>query len=355
MSVSWTNESGSSGSASGSTNWTVQGIPLVMGENAIDVTAQDAGANRTTDRIVVTRQTDTESPSVQILSPTANARYFTRENLLSPAGSATDDGDLALVSVTNGQGWGGEALGRYAWYRNYVPLSPGENVITVRAIDTMGFSGTDTLTVTRLVSGGPPAVAILEPTSEAVWDTDAGTVVLCGTAADDDRVEKVTWESSRGFRGTASGTDVWNAGVIPLVPGTNVLTVTAEDDEELTASVELTIACRWSRPPGGDGIDPSDLFEGAGEGQRIRSVLLPREGGREIYVAASPGSLSTIVLRLYSPMGQVVAEWSGEDLVVVGEDVYAARLGAAPLSSGAYLAQLIEGEETYTAPVVLLR
>jgi len=52
--VTWTNNQGGSGIASGTTAWGVA-IPLVAGANIITVTARDAGGNFGTDILTVTR------------------------------------------------------------------------------------------------------------------------------------------------------------------------------------------------------------------------------------------------------------------------------------------------------------
>ena len=51
------------------------------------------------------------------------------------------------------------------------------------------------------------------------------SITLSGTTGG--TVSSVAWASDRGFTGAASGTAEWFAGDIPLVTGTNVITVTA--------------------------------------------------------------------------------------------------------------------------------
>ncbi len=54
VSVTWVNNRGGSGAASGTTNWTAAGIPLAGGANVIAVTATDNTGNATTDTLTVT-------------------------------------------------------------------------------------------------------------------------------------------------------------------------------------------------------------------------------------------------------------------------------------------------------------
>lgn len=53
-SVTWSNSAGGSGTATGTTTWTITGISLVEGENVITVTAADAEGNEGTDVLTVT-------------------------------------------------------------------------------------------------------------------------------------------------------------------------------------------------------------------------------------------------------------------------------------------------------------
>lgn len=52
--VSWSNDRGGSGTATGTTSWSVNGITLQSGENVLTVTAVDATANDATDTLTVT-------------------------------------------------------------------------------------------------------------------------------------------------------------------------------------------------------------------------------------------------------------------------------------------------------------
>ena len=79
-------------------------------------------------------------------------------------------------------------------------------------------SGTDTT---------PPGLTILSPGSSIV-STSSPSIVFSGTATDNEGVKSVQWSTSVGGAGTASGTTQWSA-VIPLVVGTNVVTVRAYD------------------------------------------------------------------------------------------------------------------------------
>ena len=68
--VTWSNDRGGSGTASGTTSWSVSGIVLQSGDNVITVTARDAANNSGTDILTVTY---TPSSLLQTLMPEADA------------------------------------------------------------------------------------------------------------------------------------------------------------------------------------------------------------------------------------------------------------------------------------------
>ena len=71
--VSWTNDRGGSGNATGTTAWSVASIPLQAGANVLTVTARDAAGNLATDVLTVTyTPSDVTVPTVAITTPTAN-------------------------------------------------------------------------------------------------------------------------------------------------------------------------------------------------------------------------------------------------------------------------------------------
>jgi hypothetical protein len=88
------------------------------------------------------------SPTVTITSPTADPTTTSSTTFINLAGTAADDAGVASVSWFTDRGASGEAVGTTAWSASNVPLYPGVNIITVRAIDTFGGSASDTLGVT---------------------------------------------------------------------------------------------------------------------------------------------------------------------------------------------------------------
>ena len=81
----------------------------------------------------------------------------------------------------------------------------------------------------QLMEAATPTLSITVPTSQNSYSTEQPFVALAGTAKDDGVVTEVTWTTDRGYKGRATGTENWIAGV-PLRLGVNTITVRVRDD-----------------------------------------------------------------------------------------------------------------------------
>ena len=238
--VTWVNDRGGAGTASGTTSWNVPSIPLQAGANVITVTARDGQNNVSTDVLTVTKS-DGQAPTVEISLPTSAGVHSTSNPSLALGGVARDEYGVTEVRWANSRGGAGMANGTTNWGVPALPLAPGTNVITVTARDAAGQTGTAQLTVT-LTDATAPTVTIVSPTSAPSHSTTASSIAVAGTANDAFGVTQVTWVNSRGGSGTASGTSGWSIGAVALQPGDNVITVTARDAAGLTGTATLTVA-----------------------------------------------------------------------------------------------------------------
>jgi hypothetical protein len=233
-SVTWTNDRGGSGSATGTTNWSVAGIALQSGTNVITIRARDAAGNQGMDVLTVTYTTTSEGdvvpPVVSITGPTSGSSYAASSSMLAVSGTASDNIGVTAVTWTNDRGGSGTAAGTTSWSVPSIALQSGTNVITIRARDARGNEGVDLLTVTyALADSIPPTVTITTPTTQSAFATASSSLTIGGTASDNVGVTQVTWVNDRGGSGTASGTSSWSVGGIVLQTGTNVITVRARD------------------------------------------------------------------------------------------------------------------------------
>ena len=244
-SVTWANDRGGSGTASGTDNWTVASIALQSGDNRITVTAADAAGNTSTDVLTVTyTPPDVTDPTVTITAPTMSPTYTTSSATIGIGGTASDDTGVTSVSWVNDRGGSGTATGTGTWTVASIALQSGDNRITVTAADAAGNTSIDVLTVTYSgvpVDVTPPTVTVTSPTTSPSYTTSSATIGIGGTASDDTGVTSVSWVNDRGGSGAASGTDIWTVASIALLGGDNRITVTASDAAGNTSTDVLTV------------------------------------------------------------------------------------------------------------------
>jgi uncharacterized repeat protein (TIGR02543 family) len=92
----------------------------------------------------------------------------------------------------------------------------------------------------------PPEIFITAPTSSPTFTNTTGVLNLSGTADDNlglvqGAVANVTWANNQGGSGVATGTTNWSATNITLIPGVNILTVTATDMSGNSSNATLTV------------------------------------------------------------------------------------------------------------------
>lgn len=162
--------------------------------------------------------------------------------------SGTTSGGVSPVqiawSTTNGQV--GNAIGSANWTVASIPLGLGANSITITAFDGASHIVTQTITVTEQsqqpstpppsapsspgspADTTPPTLVITNPASTIV-STNSSSITFRGMATDNVGVTAVTWTSSTGTSGAATGTVTWVAAGIPLLVGSNTITIRAFD------------------------------------------------------------------------------------------------------------------------------
>ena len=89
--------------------------------------------------------------------------------------------------------------------------------------------GWEGLVVLRETDREPPVVIITNPTFSPVATNTTGLLNLGGVASDNSSLARITWSNNRGGGGELVGLSDWLVNGIALLPGTNLLTVTAFD------------------------------------------------------------------------------------------------------------------------------
>jgi hypothetical protein len=228
--VSW-RDGATSGSTQGTRAWTAS-IPLSLGTNTITVTARDAQQNAVSATVTLTRQQTASNTTLQIVQPSTSGTYSTGASTIALSGTASNSAGIDRVSWTNSLGGSGTATGATAWSAGPIPLLAGQNVVTVTAYGKSGGMAAGIIVVTctspPVKDTTAPTLTILSPAGTNVMASSA-SIVFSGTASDNVGVASVTWTNSTGGSGIASGTASWKTPPIPLLVGTNTITIRATD------------------------------------------------------------------------------------------------------------------------------
>ena len=150
--VTWQAGQAASGTASGSTQWSIASVPLIVGANTITVTAADS-VRKAVQTIVVTRSApppssgDKTPPKISIAMP-ASTTTTTSASAMVVSGTASDN--VGVTKVTWQSAWGsGIATGTTNWNVAGIPLLVGNNIITIRAYDAAGNQTSQSILVVR--------------------------------------------------------------------------------------------------------------------------------------------------------------------------------------------------------------
>jgi len=185
----------------------------------------------------------------------------------SVAISGTTSGGTGTVQVSwsANQGAAGVVQGSSPWTIAAVPLSIGLNVINIQANDSQQNRVSQNLTVTRqqalptnpqpTPSPGPtptpapgpdttpPSLTVLSPASSNI-STSSSSLVFSGTSSDNVGVAKVTWSTSTGGSGTATGTSQWVTPPVPIYIGATTVIIRAYDTAGNSSWRSITVTRR---------------------------------------------------------------------------------------------------------------
>lgn len=173
----------------------------------------------------------------------------TRSESATLSGTATGGKDPVSVQWQTANGTSGRAtLRSRAWSTTGVPLSVGENTISISAYDGAQQSASASVSITRQAAAAsssnvPLSISIRSP-APAVSTVSTATMTLAGVAAAGSGITRVTWQTSAGATGVASGTNTWLAAGVPLYRGTNTLVVRAWDAKGASAWASMVVIRR---------------------------------------------------------------------------------------------------------------
>lgn len=207
------------------------------------------------------------TPAPLVLTAQAPVSSTTASSI-AMSGTASGGSGTIQVSWRTNQGAIGSAPGSSNWTIPAIPLSIGSNAITILAQDAKRDQTAQSFFVTRVdasQSGGtpaspgapqptnpaapnpsptgnktPPTINILSPATTNVVTSD-GSIVVSGTASGNAGVAQVTWSTSNGDSGAASGTNNWATPPIPLYTGSTMIIIHASDTAGNTAWRSLSV------------------------------------------------------------------------------------------------------------------
>ena len=165
------------------------------------------------------------------LSLTLNAIASPGQAAQTPiSGTVSGGRPPVIVDWQTNQGYSGKAVVGTgdSWSANGITLVTGANTLTVTAFDSAQKTASESAVVTRLAAtpatGTAPLSIHISSPSAAVVTASSSTISLGGTASGAG-VTGVTWQTSGGSTGTATGVGTWLAPNVPLLTGTNTIIV----------------------------------------------------------------------------------------------------------------------------------
>jgi hypothetical protein len=178
--VTWSNDRGGSGTASGTTSWSVNGIVLQSGTNVLTVTAKDAANNARTATLTVTYTPDTTPPVVNLTAPAAGAMV---NGTVTVTATASDNIGVAGVQFKlDGNNLGAEVTAAaYSTSWNTTGAVNGGHTLTAVARDAANNITTSN-PVSVTVSNTAANIAFVQG-NYSVPQTPQSTVTVTYTAA----------------------------------------------------------------------------------------------------------------------------------------------------------------------------
>ena len=138
---------------------------------------------------------------------------------------------------------------------------------------------------------GPAGMTITSPTTETTFNA-SGPFIAIGGVAGPANLTGVTWSSNRGFSGTVQGASEWTIPAAALLPGNNVITVTAQYEGGAPITDTITIvrgALTYLLPEGSTGaFFTTDVSDRQSEHHRGRSRRQVPDEQRRNGVDADP-------------------------------------------------------------------
>lgn len=234
--------------ASGTTEWTYEGLTVGEGVSTVYVKATDFAGKSDTASIgvgfIAGGGTDTAPPQISITSP-ANGTLLGSPNF-ELSGNATDDFAVVKVEVSlNGMEWL-EAVGTTDWTYPSLTVGEGISAIWARATDFSGNTRTAQVLVGYRAGGAGdalrPSIAFTTPANGTL--VASRTFDLAGTASDDFSVTLVEVSQNGIAWLPANGTEGWTFTGLTVGEGISTVWARATDFSGNTNTTWILVGYR---------------------------------------------------------------------------------------------------------------
>ena len=259
----------SSPSQSYVSTWNLDTRLLANGEYTLNVTAYDTDGLTDSKQVTfnVFNVSGDTPPSVTIVSPANNA---TVSGTITISANVTDDNGIdkveiiidSLVRYTTSYSYPLPTNVNVSWQWDTTTVSNGVRSIVVKATDSMGQSGSATVSVNVYNEGGgtnnPPTVTIVQPSNNS---TVYGNVVVGVNVEDDGVITKVEFYINNELKYTDTSEPYrWTWDTTSVQDGTYTIKVVATDNDGLTgeASVRVTVSNTSNNLPVIEFISPTN-------------------------------------------------------------------------------------------------
>ena len=214
-------------------------IPLAFGENVIVLVATDSLAKSTRDTLRVKRY-DTIPPAIVRTIGTKDTTVSFTTSKIAMSWRVIDNHGLRSVTIN-----GIPVSGVSGTYSRTIDLASGTNRIAISAIDSIGLSSTDTVTVIRQGDTIAPRIVRLTGTQDTSVSPAITKLSVTWKVTDNHALRSVV------IRGVAvSGDSGTYSSTIDLAYGTNRIGIFATDSSGLSSTDTITVVrLRDTIPP----------------------------------------------------------------------------------------------------------
>ncbi|MFH0908208.1 MAG: S8 family serine peptidase [bacterium] len=203
--------------------WTAPALDLVVGENLLSVWGTNRYGEIAADMVLMTRsEPGTGLPAVVISTPSQVFTYDATEVVIEGSINTNVVGRMRITNDANG--YAGEFAARPLWHTPPVPLSVGDNYITVRGTNIYGQEASAEVLVGR---GGPgTGIPVTVITNENLFVNSGENVYVLGGTNNANVVgTMVVSNAANGAWASFPAAVAWTAPALPLQVGENEFTV----------------------------------------------------------------------------------------------------------------------------------